>query len=117
MKPLRELLVPILFLVEGAFWLAIVATGGGPFLLLAALTGVLSAIFLFAAPSNQITRPLAGASALFALSLTLYQVYQATSLLGSNLTSLGITSGAAFAVIAVVSAYLELATLSMGSEA
>jgi hypothetical protein len=116
-KSLRELLVPILFLAEGAFWLAVVATGGGVLLLLAALAGILSGILLIAAPSNWATRPFAGASALFALALTLYQFYQAATLFGSNLSTVGLTSGAVFGVLAVVSFYLELATLSMGSKA
>ena len=62
-KSVRELLVPILFLVEGAFWLGIVATGGAFLLVLAGLAFVLSGVLLYAMPSGWVTRPLAGASA------------------------------------------------------
>ncbi len=116
-KSLRDLLVPVLFLAEGVFWLAVVATGGGVLLVFAALAGILSGVLLIAAPSAWATRPLAGASALFALALTLYQAYQAVTLVGSNLSSVGATSGALFGVFAVISIYLELAALSMGTGA
>ncbi len=107
-------LVPILFLVEGAFWLVIVATGGATLLLLAVLAFVVSAVLLLAAETNWITRPLAGASALFGLTLTLYQVYEAATLSGTTLGTLGLTSGVVFGVFAILSVYLELSVLSMG---
>jgi hypothetical protein len=116
-KPLKDMLVPILFLVEGAFWLGIVATGGGPLLVLAALACILSGVLLIWISSNWVTRPLAGASALFALALTIYQAYEASTLLGSNLSTLGIESVGVFGVFAVVCVYLELATLSVGRAA
>ena len=112
-KSVRELLVPILFLVEGAFWLGIVATGGAFLLVLAALAFVLSGVLLYAMPSGWMTRPLAGASALFGLTLTLYQFYEASTLFGTGLSTLGLTSGALFGLFAVLSIYLELATLAM----
>ncbi len=116
-KSLRDVLVPILFFAEGAFWLAIVATGGGPLLLLAALSCILSGALLLARPSHWVTRPLAGASALFGLALTVYQAYEASTLLGTNLSTLGAYSLAAFGVFAVVYVYLELQTLSIGAAA
>ena len=112
-KSLRELLVPILFLAEGAFWVVVVATGGGPLLLFAALAGVISGVLLIAMPSHWATRPLAGASALFGLTLSIYQVYVASTLFGTGLATLGAASGAIFGVFAIVCVYLELATLSM----
>jgi hypothetical protein len=115
-KSLGELLVPILFLAEGAFWLAIVATGGGTLLLFAGLAGILSGVLLVAAPSSWVTRPMAGASAIFALTLTLWQVYEAATLLGSNLGTVGLSSGVIFGVFAIVCVYLEMATISMGNE-
>ena len=108
--------MPILFFVEGAFWVAVVALGGAPLLLLAALAGIASGALLLWASSFWAARPIAGASALFALALTVYQVYEAATLLESDLSTVGITSGAIFGVLAVVSIYLELATLSMGRE-
>ena len=69
-KSLRELLLPILFFVEGAFWVVTVAAGAGGLLLFAALTGVLSGVLLVAMPSHWVTRPLAGATALFGLTLS-----------------------------------------------
>ena len=114
MRPLSEWLVPILFLVEGVFWLAVVATGGAGLLLLAALALILSAVLLLAARSNWVTRPLAGASALFGLTLTLYQAYEAATLSGTDLGTLGLTSGVVFGVFAIVSIYLELSVLAMG---
>ncbi len=112
-KPIRDVLVPILFIVEGAFWLSILATGGGGLLVFPALAGILSGVLLLATPSNWATRPLAGASALFALALTLYQVYVAATLVGSSLSGVGLTSVAIFGVFAVVSVYLEMSMLSM----
>ena len=113
-KSLREMLVPILFFVVGAFWVGIVATGGGSLLILAALAFILSGVLLLAMPANWVGRPLAGASALFGLTLTVYQAYQAATLIGSNLNTVGVTSFALFGVFAVVCAYLEISTLSMG---
>jgi hypothetical protein len=115
-KTLRELLVPILFLVEGAFWLGIVATGGATLLVLAALAFILSGVLLFAMPSAWATKPLAGASALFGLTLTVYQVYEASTLFGTGLSTLGLESIAIFGLFAVLSIYLELATLAMRSQ-
>ena len=117
MKSARELMIPILFLAEGVFWLAIVATGGAILLVLAALAFIVSGLLLVQVPASWATKPLAGASALFGLTLTVYQVYQAATLYGSSLSTIGLTSGAVFGVFAVVCVYLELATLSMGSEA
>ena len=113
-KSLREMLVPILFFVVGVFWVAIVAIGGGSLLLLAALAFVLSGILLLAMPSSWLGRPLAGASALLGLTLTIYQAYEAATLLGSNLTTVGLSSFGIFGVFAIVCAYLEMATLSTG---
>jgi hypothetical protein len=116
-KSARELLIPMLFLAEGVFWLAIVATGGAILLVLAALAFIVSGVLLIQMPASWATKPIAGASALFGLTLTIYQVYQAATLFGSSLNTIGLTSGAVFGVFAVVCVYLELATLSMGSEA
>ncbi len=113
-KSIGDLLVPVLFFVAGAFWLGIVATGGGPLLGLAALSCILSGAFLLARPSHWVSRPLAGASALFGLALTVYQAYEASTLLGTNLGSLGTYSLVAFGAFALVYAYLELRTLSLG---
>lgn len=111
----KELLVPILFLVEGAFWLAIMANGGGLLLLFGALTGIISGLLLVGLPKSWVTRPMAGGSALFGLTLTVFQLYQSSTLLGSTLNGLGATSGAIFAVVAVVCVYLELQTLAAGN--
>ena len=117
MKSPRELVIPILFLVEGVFWLAVVATGGAILLVLAALAFIVSGLLLIQMPTSWATKPLAGASALFGLTLTIYQVYVAATLYGTSLSSIGLTSGAIFGVFAIVCVYLELATLSMGSKA
>jgi len=116
-KSPKELLISILFLAEGVFWLAVVATGGAILLLLAALAFVVSGLLLIQAPTSWATKPLAGASALFGLTLTIYQFYEAATLFGTSLNSIGLTSGAIFGVFAIVCVYLELATLSMGSKA
>lgn len=116
-KSFREMLLPVLFIVEGIFWVAIVALGGGALLLFAALAGVVSGLMLLARPSNWITRPLAGASAFFAMTLTLYQIYRAATLLGSNLNTVGVTSGAVFGVFAVISIFLELETMALPTSA
>jgi len=116
-KSPRELLIPILFLAEGVFWLAVVATGGAILLVLAAIAFIVSGLLLIQMPTSWATKPLAGASALFGLTLTVYQVYQAATLYGTSLSSIGLTSDALFGVFAIVCVYLELATLSMGREA
>ena len=113
----REFVVPLLFLVEGVFWLGIVATGGAILLSLAALAFIVSGLMMYAMPANWVTRPLAGASALFGLVLAVYQVYEAATLAGTGLGVLGLTSGAVFAVFALLSVYLELSTLAMGTRA
>ena len=113
-KSLREILAPILFLVVGAFWVGIVATGAGGLLLLAAAAFILSGIILLAMPEHWLGKPLAGASALLGLALTLYQAFEAATLLGSNLSTVGVSSFVVFGVLAVVCVYLEMATLSMG---
>lgn len=112
----REFVVPLLFLIEGVFWLGIVATGGAFLLSLAALAFVVSGVLLFALPGSWVTRPLAGASALFGLVLAVYQVYEAATLAGTSLSTLGLTSGAIFGIFAIISVYLELSTLAMGSQ-
>jgi len=116
-KSIKDVLVPILFFAEGALWVGMVATGSGPLLGLAALSCILSGVVLLAVPSNRVSRPLAGASALFGLVLTVYQGYQASTLLTTNLSNLGTYSFAVFAVFSVVYVYLELAMLSVGRAA
>ena len=113
-KSPRELLIPILFLVEGVFWLGIVATGGALLLVFAALAFVVSGLLLLQMPDSWATRPLAGASALFGLTLTVYQVYQAATLFGTSLSNVGLSSGVIFGAFAIICVYLELETLSMG---
>ena len=115
-KSPRELLIPILFLVEGVFWVGIVATGGALLLVLAALAFIVSGVLLIQMPDSWATRPLAGASALFGLTLTVYQVYQAATLFGTSLSNVGLASGAIFGAFAIISVFLELETLSMGRE-
>jgi hypothetical protein len=115
-KSPRELLIPILFLVEGVFWLGVVATGGALLLVLAALAFIVSGLLLFQTPDGWATRPIAGASALFGLTLTVYQVYEAATLFGTSLSNVGLASGAIFGAFAIVSMFLELETLSMGRE-
>jgi hypothetical protein len=113
-KPLRDIVLPVLYFVEAVFWVAIVALGGGPLLLLAALSCGVSGVLLFMAPSNWLARPVAGAAALFVLALALYQAYEASTLIGSNLNTLGVESAATFGFFAVLGLYLELVTLSAG---
>jgi hypothetical protein len=115
-KSLTDWVAPVLFLVVGAFWVAIVATGGAILLVFAALAFIISGLLLLAVPLSWVTRPMAGATTLFGLVLTIYQVYQATTLFGTGLSSVGVTSGAVFGVFAIVCVYLELATLSIGAE-
>ena len=112
----RKLVAPVLFLIVGVFWLALVGTGGAPVLLLAALVFILSGIVLLAFPSKWYARPLAGATALFGLTVTLWQFFLATSILGTGLGGVGATSGALFGVLAILCAYLELQTLALGSK-
>ncbi len=110
-------MVPILFLVEGVFWLGILATGGETLLIFAALAFIASGLLLVSRPESRLARPLTGASALFGLALTVYQVYEASTLFGTSLSNVGVSSGAIFGVFAVVSVYLELKALSMGNQA
>jgi len=116
-KSLKDVLVPILFFAGAALWVGMVATGAGPLLGLAALSCILSGVFLLAMPSNWLSRPLAGASALFGLALTVYQAYQASTPLGTNLSNPGAYSLAVFGAFSLIYVYLELATLSPGRAA
>jgi hypothetical protein len=113
-KPLRDIVLPILFFVEAVFWVAIVAIGGGPLLLLAALSCGVSGVLLFMVPSHWAARPVAGATALFVLALAIYQTYEASTLIGSNLNTLGVESAVTFGLFAIIGVYLELVTLSIG---
>jgi hypothetical protein len=85
-------------------------------LVLAAIAFIVSGLLLLQMPDSWATRPLAGASALFGLTLTVYQVYQAATLFGTSLSHLGLASGAIFGAFAVICVYLELETLSIGRE-
>jgi hypothetical protein len=115
-KSPRELVVPILFLAEGVFWLGVVVTGGALLVVFAALAFVASGLLLVSRPEHRLTRPVAGASALFGLTLTVYQIYEASTLFGTSLGTVGLSSGAIFGVFAIVSVYLELEALSMGKQ-
>ena len=116
-KPLGETLVPILFFAEAVLWLGVVATGGGPLLVLAALSCIVSGGLLLRMSSHWVSRPFAGASALFGLTLTIYQTYEASTLLGSNLGTLGVESVAVFGAFAIVYVYIELQTLTVARTA
>ncbi len=112
---LKDMLRPLLFFIEAAFWILIVATKGGSLLLWAAAAAALSGAIIIAAPSSWVTKPLAGASSLFGLTLAIYQAYMASTLLGTSLASLGAESVAAFVVFALVNLYLIAATISTAS--
>jgi len=99
---------PILFLVEGAFWVGMILTGSGLLLGWAAITSFASGAALLGAPSNQFTRPLAGASALLGLTLTIYQVYAAGTTLGTVESMVGAYSALLFLLFTIVYAYLAL---------
>jgi hypothetical protein len=96
----------VLFLVTGAFWAGIVLVGGGVYLGWGAVTAVLSGVFLLAFASQWVTRPLAIASCLFGLVLTVYQLYLGLSVLGTALQTAGIYTSALFAVFTVIYLYL-----------
>jgi hypothetical protein len=106
----------VLFFVTGVFWVAIVVTGGGGLLLWAALSGFLSGVFLIVASSKWMTRPLTGASSLFGLTLTVYQLYIASTLVGGKLASVAAYSIAAFAVFTVVYLYLLFSSVRQKEE-
>jgi hypothetical protein len=98
----------LLFLVTGAFWVGILVTGGGVLLFWAALTCFVSGASLFAWSSFWATRPLAVATALFGLCLTLYQLYDSVSI---GIGSIAVYSGVLFAVFTVIYVYLFFASL------
>ena len=112
-RSLADWLLPVVFFIEGVFWVGVVATGGAAILAFGAATGILSGVLLIAAPNNWVTRPFAGATALFGLVLTVFQAYEAATLLGGDLGSIGTISGAVFTVFAIVCVYLEMGTLSL----
>jgi hypothetical protein len=99
----------ILYLVAGVVWIGVLATGGSILLFWAALTCFLSGLFLFAWSSSWITRPLAKATAVFGLVLTVYQLLAALSLIGTGLDSVAVVSGALFGILTVVYLYLLFA--------
>jgi hypothetical protein len=98
----------VLYFVTGAFWVGILVTGGGILLFWAALTCFLSGIFLVAWASNWVTRPLTKATALFGLTLTVYQLYVALTVIGTGLDSAVLVSGVLFGAFTVIYLYLLL---------
>ena len=102
----------VLFLATGVFWAAILATGGGAVLVWAALTCFASAAFLLAWSSNWATRPLTIASALFGLTLTIYQIYISLTIVGTALGTIAAYSGILFAVFSAVYLYLLFVSLT-----
>jgi hypothetical protein len=105
-KALTSKVTPLLFLVEGAFWVGMIATGSGVLLGWAAVTSLASGVVLLGAPSNPFSRPLAGASVLFGLTLTIYQMYAASTILGTTQSTVGAYSAGLFLLFTVVYLYL-----------
>ena len=105
-KSLQARVPPVLFIVEGAFWVAMIATGSGLLLGWAAVTSFASGAVLIGAPSNPLSKPLAGASVLFGLTLTLYQLYAASTVLGTSQTMVGAYSAVLFLAFTIIYLYL-----------
>lgn len=100
------MLPTILYLVAGVFWVGVLVAGGGDLLFWAALTCFVSGLVLYQWATSWIATPLTTATALFGLTLTLYQVYVALTLIGSGLDSAALISGALFGVLTVIYLYL-----------
>ena len=113
-KALTGKVTPLLFLVEGVFWVGMIATGSGVLLGWAAVTSFASGAALLAAPSNPFSRPLAGASVLFGLTLTVYQMISASSILGTAQSMIGAYSAALFLVFTIVYLYLLVKVVVTG---
>jgi len=108
-KPEQSILARIpmvLFFVTGVFWAGIIATGGGALLGWAVLSCFASGIFLVMWASNWVTRPLASASSLFGVALTLYQLFVALTALGNGTSTFAIVSVPLFAVFTAIYVYL-----------
>ncbi len=114
MKPEQGMLArapTILFLVTGLFWAGIVVTGGGVLLGWAALSCFASGALLFRWASSWLTKPLAAASSLFGVVLTLYQLYVGLSAIAGGVSSVGIVSVPLFLVFTLVYLYLIYSAL------
>lgn len=105
-KGIRSTLPIVLFFVSGAFWIALMALGGGVYLFWAALTSILSGMFLLLLPKKWITGPFITASSLFGVVLTIYQLILALSLIGGVLGTVALYNTGLFAVFTVVYGYL-----------
>jgi hypothetical protein len=105
-KSIQGQVTPLLFILEGAFWFAMIATGSGVLVGWAAVTSFASGAALLGAPSSPVSKPLAGASVLFGLTLTIYQIYAAASILATTQSMVGAYSAGLFAVFTVVYLYL-----------
>jgi len=105
-KSIQGQVTPLLFILEGAFWVAMIATGSGLLLGWAAVTSFASGAALLGAPTNPVSKPLAGASVLFGLTLTIYQVYAAATMLGTPQSMVGAYSAGLFVVFTAVYVYL-----------
>ena len=105
-KSIQAQVTPLLFILEGAFWVAMIATGSGVLVGWAAVTSFASGAALLGAPSNPISKPLAGATVLSGLAMTVYQIYAAATMLGTPEAMLGAYSAVLFAVFTVIYLYL-----------
>jgi len=102
------MLSPILYFVAGVFWLGIVVVGGGFLLIWAALACFITGIFLVAWSSSWVVRPLAKASAVFGLALTVYQLYVGLTLVGTGLDPVAEITSGLFGVMTAIYLYLLL---------
>jgi len=102
------MLSPILFFAAGVFWVGIVAVGGGFLLVWAALTCFITGAFLVVWSTNWVARPLAKASAVFGLALTVYQLYVGLTLVGTGLDPVAEITTGLFGVMTAVYVYLLL---------
>ena len=105
-RSLSKLVSIILFFVAAAFWIAMMALGGGVFLSWAALTSLLSGVFLLVWPNSRFTNPLVIASSIFGIIITLVQVYLGLTLVGTILGTVALYNTVPFAVVAALYVYL-----------
>jgi hypothetical protein len=91
------ILVALLFLATGVFWLLIVLLGQGDVLLIwPSIASLVSGGLIFAKRNVEITRSIALAAALYNLLVFLYQAYSALTLIGSSFGSFAILAAAGY---------------------
>ena len=90
------------FILAGAFWMAVAALAGSALLLWPVLACLAGGALLWARPGGRLTWAWSISTAVFGFLLAAYQVYAWAPFLGGVFSSVAAEGTAAFAVLALV---------------